>query len=158
MPFFDSIRIGASGAADTTYTVDRSVRLNRADNAKFSKAFSSDGNRKKWTWSGWVKFTDPNDSNQTHIFSFQQSHVNHRGSFYRGSNGVINYQLRVSGSHKAFVTTNAQLRDPSAWYHIVLAIDSDQGSSSDRVKIYINGVLQTDVVYHTTQFLDLKLG
>ena len=149
MPFSDAIRVGAAGAS-TVHEVERSIRLNRSDNAKFSKAFSSAGNRKKWTWSGWVKFPDPYDSNTNQIFSYQQGHVNHRGSFYKGSSGVLNYQLRVAGSHKAFVTTNAQLRDPSAWYHIVLAIDSDQGSSNDRVKIYINGVLQTDVVYHTT--------
>ena len=148
MPFFDPIRIGSG--ASTGYEVERSLRLNRTDNAKLSKTFASAGNRKKWTWSGWVKFPDTLDTNTNQIFSYQQGHVNHRGSFYKGSSGVLNYQLRVAGSHKAFVTTNAQLRDPGAWYHIVLAIDSDQGSSNDRVKIYINGVLQTDVVYHTT--------
>ena len=127
--------------------IERSLRFNRSDNAKLSKTLSSAGNRKKWTWSCWAKFPDPNDSNTTQIFSYQQGHVNHRGSFYKGSSGVLNYQLRVGGSRKAFVTTDAQLKDPSAWYHIVLVIDSDQGSSSDRVKIYINGDLQS-VVYH----------
>ena len=130
--------------------IQRSLRFNRSDNAKLSKTFSSAGNRRKWTFSVWAKFPDPDDSNTTQIFSYQQGHVNHRGSFYKGSSGVLNYQLRVSGSRKAFVTTNAKLRDPSAWYHIVLVIDSDQGSSSDRVKIYLNGVYQSDVVYHDT--------
>ena len=123
MPFSDAIRVGAAGAS-TVHEVERSIRLNRSDNAKFSKAFSSAGNRKKWTWSGWVKFPDPYDSNTNQIFSYQQGHVNHRGSFYKGSSGVLNYQLRVAGSHKAFVTTNAQLRDPSAWYHICLLYTS----------------------------------
>ena len=148
MPFYDAIRIGASGAS-TGYEVERSIRLNRPDNAKFSKTFSSAGNRRKWTFSVWAKFPDPIDSNTNQIFSYQQGHVNHRGSFYKGASGVLNYQLRVSGSRKAFVTTDAQLRDPSAWYHIVLVIDSDQGSSTNRVKIYINGVQQS-VVYHDT--------
>ena len=131
--------------------IEKSLRFNRSDNAKLSKAFSSAGNRKKWTWSGWVKFPNPDDSNTTQIFSYNQGNTNNRGSFYKGSTGVLNYQLRVGGSASqyrlAFVTTDAQLRDPSAWYHIVLVIDSDQGSSSDRVKIYINGDLQS-VVYH----------
>ena len=148
MPFSDAIRVGAAGAS-TGHEVERSIRLNRSDNAKFSKTFSSAGNRKKWTFSVWAKFFDPYDSNTNQIFSYQQGHVNHRGSFYKGSSGVLNYQLRVSGSRKAFVTTDAQLRDPSAWYHIVLVIDSDQGSSTNRVKMYINGVQQS-VVYHDT--------
>ena len=129
--------------------IQRSLRFNRSDNAKLSKTFSSAGNRRKWTFSVWAKFPDPNDSNTNQIFSYQQGHVNHRGSFYKGSSGVLNYQLRVGGTRKAFVTTDAQLRDPNSWYHIVLVIDSDQGSSSDRVKIYINGVQQS-VVYHDT--------
>ena len=36
MPFFDSIRIGASGAADTAYTVDRSLRFSGADQPRLN--------------------------------------------------------------------------------------------------------------------------
>ena len=133
--------------------IQRSLRFSKLGNAKLSKAFSSAGNRKKWTWSGWVKFPNPNDSTTTQIFSYNQGNTNNRGSFYKGSTGVLNYQLRVGGSatqyRLAFVTTDAQLRDPSAWYHIVLVIDSDQGSSSDRVKFYINGDLQSVVLHDT---------
>jgi len=39
--------------------------------------------------------------------------------------------------------TSAVFRDPSAWYHIVCAIDTTQTTASDRIKIYINGVQQT---------------
>jgi hypothetical protein len=39
--------------------------------------------------------------------------------------------------------TNAVFRDPSAWYHIVCAIDSTQATASDRVKLYVNGVQYT---------------
>ena len=148
MAIFDSIRLGSS-AQGGAYEIERSVRLFRTDNAKFSKTFSSAGNRRKWTFSVWAKFPDPNDTNTNQIFSYQQGHVNHRGSFYKGSSGVLNYQLRVGGSRKAFVTTDAQLRDPSAWYHIVLVIDSDQGSSTNRVKMYVNGVQQSVVYYDT---------
>ena len=138
-----------SDSALGSASIQRSLRFNRSDNAKLSKTFSSAGNRKKWTFSVWAKFPDPYDSNTNQIFSYQQGHVNHRGSFYKGSSGVLNYQLRVGGTRKAFVTTDAQLRDPNSWYHIVLVIDSDQGSSTNRVKIYINGVQQS-VVYHDT--------
>ena len=41
------------------------------------------------------------------------------------------------------VKTNAVFRDPSAWYHIVCAIDTTQGTQSNRGKLYVNGVEQT---------------
>ena len=55
MPFFDAIRIGAAGAADTAYSVDRSLRFNDDDTAYLDRTFSSGGNVKKWTFSVWIK-------------------------------------------------------------------------------------------------------
>ena len=54
MALFDSPRIGASGAA-TDYEIERSIRLNRSDDSYFEISRSSDGNRKKWTFSTWFK-------------------------------------------------------------------------------------------------------
>ena len=50
MPFFDPIRIGASGAV-ADYTVDRSLRFNRADTTYLERTPSSDGNKRTWTFS-----------------------------------------------------------------------------------------------------------
>ena len=47
MALFDTIRAGASGAADS-YEIERSIRLNRSDNSYLEISRSSDGNRKKW--------------------------------------------------------------------------------------------------------------
>ncbi len=33
-------------------------------------------------------------------------------------------------------------RDPSAWYHVVFAVDTTQSTQADRAKLYVNGVLQ----------------
>jgi hypothetical protein len=41
------------------------------------------------------------------------------------------------------IKTEMQFRDPSAWYHIVFAVDTTQATESDRAKLYVNGVLQT---------------
>ena len=37
------------------YQIDRALRFNSADSANLSRTFSTAGNRKTWTWSGWVK-------------------------------------------------------------------------------------------------------
>jgi len=54
-------------------------------------------------------------------------------------------QLRcfINGASSADIQTNRKFRDVSAWYHIVLAIDTTQGTSSNRMKLYINGVQET---------------
>jgi hypothetical protein len=52
------------------------------------------------------------------------------------------YQI-AGGSNNLSYITNRVFRDPSAWMHIVFAVDTTQSSASDRVKIYINGVEET---------------
>ena len=42
----------------------------------------------------------------------------------------------------AYITSRV-LRDPSAWYHIVVVFDTTQKTDSDRVKVYVNGELDT---------------
>ena len=51
-----NVLAGASGgAADTGYQIQRSLRFNSADSSYMHWTPSSAGNRKTWTWSGWVK-------------------------------------------------------------------------------------------------------
>jgi hypothetical protein len=47
----------------------------------------------------------------------------------------------VSNLHD--VETNRLFRDASAWYHIVVTLDTTQGTAANRVKIYVNGVQET---------------
>ena len=58
------------------------------------------------------------------------------------------------------LTTTQVFRDPIAWYHIVIAFDTTQSTSSDRVKFYVNGTQVTDFGTETypAQNLDIKLG
>ena len=46
-------------------------------------------------------------------------------------------------ANSVIVETDRELRDTNAWYHIVVAWDTSQGTASDRVKIYVNGVQET---------------
>jgi hypothetical protein len=52
-------------------------------------------------------------------------------------------RLFFSAYSSSGLTTNAVFRDVSAWYHIVLAVDTTQATASNRVKMYVNGVQQT---------------
>lgn len=43
----------------------------------------------------------------------------------------------------ASLKTTRKFRDLSAWYHVVIAMDSSQSTAANRVKIYVNGVQET---------------
>lgn len=104
---------------------------------------SSAGNRRTWTFSAWVKV--PNASGRllsggTHV----SNGAMHNLDF------ITNRHLRVEdtgsdgqGNNYISVKTNRVFRDPAAWYHIVVAIDTTQYTASNRVKIYVNGEQET---------------
>ena len=125
MGLFNSIRMGSSGVIDS-YEIDRSIRLNRNDSSYFEISRSSDGNRKKWTFSTWLKVAN-HGNDLRGIFAYNGT-GNNRENFTFESDGKIAYQLRVGGSNKAQVSTLGQFRDPSAWYHIVFIWDSAHNS------------------------------
>jgi hypothetical protein len=124
------------------YPISRSLRFNSADSAYLNRTPGSASNRKTWTWSGWVKrcnsattnslFSAYVDANNFFLIQFRENADNGRFE-------VFNY----SSAFDWRVETNALLRDPSAWYHIVVALDTTQATNSNRIKIYVNGTLQT---------------
>jgi hypothetical protein len=128
--------------------IARSLRFNSADTPILERAGSAGGNRQTWTWSGWVKRSKLNTGNTNVPFLFGASD-RAAGSAYLqfgryGSDSDIdclNFNEQSGGSYN--ITTEAKFRDMSAWYHVVCAYNTTQAVASDRVKIYVNGVLQT---------------
>jgi hypothetical protein len=49
------------------------------------------------------------------------------------------YYSATGGTDDFFIYSEQVFRDSSAWYHIVLAIDTTQATSSNRAKLYVNG-------------------
>ena len=130
MALFDTIRAGASGAAED-FVIERSLRFSRDDDCDLQKTFSSAGNRKVWTWSSWIKRgTCSNDYRQ--IFRAGATMVRFKND----------HTLMFERSGGA-VSTASVFRDVSAWYHIVFALDTTQSTESNRIKVYVNSVEQT---------------
>ena len=122
----------ASGAL----VVDGSLRFDASKEQHLNRTFSG-GNRKTWTWSGWVKRDGPN-SNRLMLFTGDVTSQNSSIEFNDDSVYVFDY----SGSFIWQVLGTAKYRD-TGWYHYVVALDTTQSTSSDRVKIYINGKQET---------------
>ena len=138
MPFFDPIRIGSSGSVDI-YTIDRSLRFSGADQTRLNYTPASGGNKKTWTLSWWLKrglidrrmlFGSYNSGATTAVIELQDDH---NLNFYDYDSG---YRINLE--------TTQVFRDPSAWYHFVIALDTTQSTDSNRVKIYVNGSQITD--------------
>jgi hypothetical protein len=104
-----------------------------------SRTPSSAGNQKTWTLSAWVK------NSYGGMFFCVDSHGATKSiqcDLYQGSD-FLEVAQYASGSGAWSLKTNRLFRDRNAWYHIVLSVDTTQATSSDRVKIYINGVRET---------------
>ena len=50
---------------------------------------------------------------------------------------------------------DGMFRDPSAWYHVVAAVDTTQSTASNRVKFYVNG--EQRGLNSTTLLIHLKM-
>jgi hypothetical protein len=119
--------------------ISRSLRFNSADSAYLNRTPASASNRKTWTWSGWVKRCNSATSNT--LFGAYVDANNFNLILLRedADDGTLTF-FNFSSTFDFQIRTSQVFRDPSAWYHIVVAYDSTQATSSNRVKIYINGV------------------
>ena len=123
------------------YDVANSVRFD-GSSAYMNKTFGTPTNNKKWTYSFWIKKSGV-AGNQAILGCGADG--NNRGLIYFADNGKLYYYETTSGTDTTEIGTNRLFRDPSAWYHIVVAVDTSQGTEANRVKIYVNGTQETSL-------------
>ena len=130
------------GTQDTGYEISNSLRFNDDDSAKLGKDFSStETSDKTKTLSFWIKRSTLGQEGLIRARTDSEDE-NTRTIIYFASDDSLQVQSRVSGSG-ATLSTNRLFRDVSAWYHLVFAFDTSQGTASNRLKIYVNGVEET---------------
>jgi len=104
---------------------------------------SSNGNRQKWTWSGWTKRSGLLNSGSHYLFASNDGSNDY--SMIAFASDTLRYYDYTGSSFSSQLVTNRLFRDTNAWYHIVVAYDSTQGTSSNRIKLYVNGVQETSL-------------
>jgi hypothetical protein len=119
------------------YQIARSVRLRSSASAYFNRTLTTPTNNKIWTYSVWVKKARPT-SNYDSLFSISDSKVFRFG--YSGSDFILNF---VDTNTGWYFTTTQVFRDPSAWMHLVLVIDTTDATAGNRTKVYVNGIQVT---------------
>ena len=97
-------------------------------------------NQTKFTYSAWIKRSKLG-SDQTIFYNYKDSN-NYAYMYFRSADD-IRYFDRVGGGDTAIFVTTRLFRDTSAWYHLVLQVDTTQGTAGDRIKFYVNGVQET---------------
>jgi len=136
MPIFNNILAGASGQA-TGYDIEQSLRFEDGDTPYLSRTPSA-GNRKTWTWSGWIKHSTVGSDYWENVFGAKTDSNNYAYIVFEAD--VLRFFNYVSSSANGSTSTSEpKYRDPAAWRHVVIAWDTTQSTDTNRLKIYING-------------------
>ena len=94
----------------------------------------------KYTCSFWMK--RGNITVLQYIFN-SYSDANNWGILRFNADDKLEFFQNASSSTQCQLITNRFFRDVGAWYHVVIGVDTTQGTPADRNKIYINGVQET---------------
>jgi len=149
-------RTANRGSISTGFDIDNSLKLERANSEYLNRTPSSSGNQQIFTFSSWVKFSHINSgvSEWSTLFSAGDFAAN-SPSFRIGhhTNNALQVSFYTNSAYTGYYRTDALYRDTAAWYHFVCAVDTTQGTNTNRVKIYVNGVLAptTSAVSHVAQ-------
>ena len=128
-----------AGGSKTGYNLTRSLRFRASASATLSRTPATTTNRQIFTWSGWVKLGAIGSANAP-LF---QGYLSSTERTTLGYQSDILYFIDTKSGTSVVLGTAAVYRDPSAWYHVVAAVDTTQATASNRTKIYVNNVLQT---------------
>jgi hypothetical protein len=108
-------------------------------NTYLTRSKSSPTSDKKGTISFWIKRSDTTSEQATFVSGGGSIDSN----IFFDTSSKLNVYDYQSGAYQFRYVTSRVFRDPNAWYHIVVRIDTTDGTAGDRVKIYVNGVQET---------------
>lgn len=131
------------GASGGDYEITDSLRIRNSASASLQRFNATETNRRTFTYSGWFKLGYLNNDYwfqsaryNTSNFTGITINVNQGFGIYQKDSNNITFVVREAG----------EKRDYAAWYHFVAAVDTTQSTSTNRVKLYVNGVLSTSLV------------
>jgi hypothetical protein len=132
-------RLHNRGSISTGYDIENSVKFEPDNSEYLHKTPTSSGNRRTFTISMWIKRTELG------IDSYLMQSGD--GDYNQSDRTLIKFDstdnFRFGGGSAYQRTTNRVFRDTSAWYHIVMAVDTTDSTAANRLKLYVNGVQET---------------
>jgi hypothetical protein len=133
-------RTANRGSISTGYDIDNSLKFEADNSEKLSRSQTTGTNRKKFTVSFWVKRSE---LGALQVLASAEVSGNDLSFLDFETDDVLRFRDTASASDQCILETNRVFRDTSAWYHIVLRVDTTDGTADDRNRIYVNGVQET---------------
>ena len=117
-------RIGKFVPYTDNGTIAKSCIFDSASNVSLTRTPSSAGNRRTWTWSGWVKRGDMSTYGAGRIL-LQHGNASGLQEVIRIDSAATNqYLMYYSDADTGYVKTNATVNDPSAWFNFIFVLDT----------------------------------
>ena len=107
-------------------------------NTYLSRSLETPTSQKKFTISFWFKNSGAGDGSTRYQWHAYKSSAGDASWLGLGCNGSGQFLL-TSWYGQTNVTLSAEVKDPAAWSHVVVQVDTSQSTASDRVKFYLNG-------------------
>ena len=135
------------GSIATGFDISNSAKFEKDNSEWVHKTFAADpsGNgRRISTVSMWVKRTEIGSAGISSIASWYPASgtANNNTVYQMGFTDDDEFQIGLQSQY--VYHTTRKFRDTSAWYHIVVRNDTTQSAALDRVRIYVNGVQETE--------------
>jgi len=132
-------RLQNRGSVSTGYEIANSLKF-EADNSEYLKwtnisTYATSARKKTFSFSVWFKISELGV--QRTIWGTAAN-----GYLLLQADGELKWQQSY-GSVVKVLQTNRVLRDTSAWYNVIVAVDTTQATEANRQRIYINGVEET---------------
>ena len=121
------------------YSVGNSLRFEASSSDYLSRTQGTPTSNQKFTVSTWYKRTKLDVVGDWWSIGSSSDglYVNMK---FDGSNNLI---VVLNDTSSYYLFSSAVFRDVSAWYHIMLAVDTTQATASNRARVYINGIEMT---------------
>jgi|TARA_R100000458_G_scaffold58748_1_gene67474 hypothetical protein len=129
--------LGGASSVTPPYDVSNSIRFDAGSSSYLSFTTSTPTSQKIATWSFWMK--KAKDATQV-IFGSSGDYM----EIYNESDGELWFYM--SDSNSDYLKSTALHRDQSAWYHIVMVLDTTQGTEANRAKMFVNGTQLTSFI------------
>ena len=129
----------SSGYLTPLKLVNNSLRFRSSASANLTRQPTVTGSQTTATYSFWLKRGSFGAQRPFHTTKISSAGTNATVLQYNASD-QLNLTFASTGGTNYSSNSNAVYRDPAAWYHVVVAVDTTQASSANRLRAYVNGV------------------
>jgi len=145
-------RTANRGSISTGFDIDNSLKFEPDNSEYLGKTPTSSGDRRTFTISMWVKRTELGVD--SYLLEAGDGDYNQSDRTLIKFDATDNFRFGGGSAYQRI--TNRVFRDTSAWYHIVMAVDTTDSTAGNRLKLYVNGVQETSFSTSTDPAQDFQ--